>query len=400
MKRRDRVMRSLEFQEERRVPMDLGGMRSTSVSCFVYTALRAHLGLPEGLPMIYDDGQMLAIPEPDVLDALDCDVVFVDGTYSNAFDEKDKFEYYDFNKRLPALVRDRSVYRAEKDGTILRGDQKMAPTGTVFNVEHAGQVFDLENLYMPLLAQFESQMKSMLLTDRRAEEVALLCRKVRESTDRAVFLNSYEMFLDFVGGVANGSMICLMEPEYMHKVNQIRMETYIQNFEKLVPMVRENVDIILSGNNDMGTQNATIASPEILDDIFIRYFKQGNEVIHRLAPGMKTFLHCCGAVYNLMDPIIDAGFDILNPVQWTAGDKTYRQWKDKARNRITLWGGGVDSQHLLPLGSVEEIAGQVREVVSYMKRDGGFVFCNIHNLTAEVSPEKIQAIYEAAKTVV
>ena len=397
MKRRDRVVSSLNFKETDRVPMDLGGMRSTSISCFRYSELRRYLGLKEGLPLIYDDGQMLAIPEPDVLDALDIDVVFVDGTYSNAFDETSKFQYYDFNGRLPAMVKDNSVYSVLEDGTIARGDQLMPSTGTVFDIEHGGQIFDMENLYMPPLKDFEAQMKRMLLTDEKAEEVAMLCRKVRESTDRAVFLNSYEMFLDFVGGVANGSILCIMEPEYMKKVNEIRVEHYIKNYEKLIPLVKENIDIILSGNNDMGTQNATIAAPEVLNDIFIRYFKMGNEVIHKLAPHLKTFLHSCGAIYNIMDHIIDAEFDIMNPVQWSSGDKTYKEWKDKARNRITLWGGGADSQHTLPYGTILEIQDEVKEVVSYMKKDGGFVFCNIHNITAEVSPEKVKTIYSAAK---
>jgi len=110
MKRRDRVIKALNFEETARVPMDLGGMRSSSVSCFRYSELRKHLGLKEGLPLIYDDFQMLAIPEPDVLDALDCDVVFYDGRYSNAFDETEKFKYYDFNGRLPAMVADPSSY--------------------------------------------------------------------------------------------------------------------------------------------------------------------------------------------------------------------------------------------------------------------------------------------------
>jgi uroporphyrinogen decarboxylase len=94
--------------------------------------------------------------------------------------------------------------------------------------------------------------------------------------------------------------------------------------------------------------------------------------------------------------VIESGFDILNPVQWCAGTPTYRDWKDKARNRIALWGGGVNSQITLPLGTVADVDAEVREVVKYMSADGGYVFCNIHNILAEVTADKVITMYGAA----
>ena len=111
---------------------------------------------------------------------------------------------------------------------------------------------------------------------------------------------------------------------------------------------------------------------------------------------MKTFFHSCGAVYTLIDDIIDSGFDVLNPVQWTAGGRHWREWKDKGRGRIALWGGGVDTQTTLPLGSIEAIERQVREVVGYFQQDSGYIFCAIHNILAEIAPEKVIALYRAA----
>jgi len=399
MKRRDRVISALNFKETKRVPMDLGGMRSTSVSCFRYSELRKYLNLKDGLPMIYDDFQMLAIPEPDVLDTLDCDVVFVDGTYSNAFDEADKFKFYDFNGRLPALVADPSAYTVLDSGTILKDDKSMPVGSTVFDSPHGGHVFDLSNIYMEPLEDLRAGLEQKMLSDREIENLALLCRNVREATDRAVFLNGYEVNLNFIGGIANGSMLCLLEPEYVKDYNRIKAEYMASQMEKIIKAVGGNIDLVLSGNQDMGTQNTTIISPDLIDEMIMPYFKIMNDAVHNANPNMKTFLHSCGAIYDVMDSVIDAGFDILNPVQWTAGGHSFKEWKDKSRNRITLWGGGVDSQHVLPLGTIEEIEKQVAEVVPYMKKDGGFVFCNIHNLTAEVGPEKISAIYKTAKSI-
>lgn len=398
MKRRDRVLKALNFEETTRVPMDLGGMRSSSVSCFRYRELREYLGLKDGLPLIYDDFQMLAIPEPDVLDTLDCDVVFYDGRYSNAFDETEKFKYYDFNGRLPAMVANPSSYEVMENGTILKDGKSMPEGSTVFDSPHGGHGFDIDNVYKIPLDDLRAELEQKILTDRQLEEFAIGCRSVREATDRAVFLNGFEVNLNFIGGIANGSMLCLLEPEYVKSYNSMKAEYTAAHMERLIKVAGENIDLVLSGNQDMGTQNTTIVSPDIIDEMILPYFKVVNDAVHGANPNMKTFLHSCGAIFDVIDGVIDAGFDILNPVQWTAGGHSYREWKDKARNKLTLWGGGVDSQHLLPLGTIEEIKDQVREVVPYMKKDGGFVFCNIHNLTAEVTPDKIKAIYDTART--
>ncbi|MEI8242873.1 MAG: hypothetical protein WCI17_06365 [bacterium] len=109
--------------------------------------------------------------------------------------------------------------------------------------------------------------------------------------------------------------------------------------------------------------------------------------------------HSCGAIYDLLDGVLAAGFDALNPVQWSAGSATYRQWKDKARGRLTLWGGGVNTQTTLPFGRVADIEREVRQVVPCLAAASGYVFCAIHNLLAEIPPEKVIALYRTAKNV-
>jgi len=100
----------------------------------------------------------------------------------------------------------------------------------------------------------------------------------------------------------------------------------------------------------------------------------------------------------MLDGIMAAGFDALNPVQWSAGSATYQQWKDKARGRLTLWGGGVNTQTTLPFGTVADVQREVRQVVPCLAADSGYIFCAIHNILAEVPPEKVLALYRTAKT--
>ncbi len=395
MSRRQCVLDAINFIETTKVPKDLGGMRSTSISCFNYRALRKELRLEDRLPMVYDDGQMLAIPESDVLDALDCDVAFIQENSTNAYDVRNKFKPYNFNNRLEALVLNPEKYIVLDNGTIMNNDHLMPPSAVVFNLPHAGQKFDVHNLYKKPLTQLKEELDRAIITPKRLENLVRSCEKARKSTDRAIFLGGIELFLDFVGGVANGSMLILLEPEYVHEVYKMRTEYAIKNYERVIPFIKDYVDIILSGNNDMGTQKATIIAPHLNKEFFTDYFKQGNDVIHSLAPSMKTFLHSCGAIYEILDYVIEANFDIVNPVQWTAGGHSYKEWKDKGRKKITFWGGGVDSQHVLPLAKPSEVARQAKEVTKYMKKDGGFIFGNIHNITAEITPENIIAMYRA-----
>jgi uroporphyrinogen decarboxylase len=227
-----------------------------------------------------------------------------------------------------------------------------------------------------------------------------LCRRVRESSDRAVFMN--DGLLQIPIGVAGWSglaifpILCVTEPDFVAELHELVTEHALANLRALLPEIGPYVDIIMVAADDWGTQTNTIASPQVFRKLFQPYYTRFNEEIHALAPGVKSFLHSCGAIYNIIDMIIDARFDILNPVQWSAGKQSYQEWKDKARGRIALWGGGVNSQATLPLGTVEDVAQETREVTSYLGQDGGYVFCNIHNILAEIAPEKVVAMYQAS----
>ena len=140
---RDRVLRALNFQTTDRVPLDLGGMRSTGISAFAYPKLVAALGLPPRRPKVEDTGQMLALPDLDVLDALGCDVVTICDDAANAFEQPELWHDYDFNGRLPARVRQPSAFEALPDGTIVQGNSRMVPDSVVFDAPHGGQPLDL-----------------------------------------------------------------------------------------------------------------------------------------------------------------------------------------------------------------------------------------------------------------
>ncbi len=397
---RECVLRALNFQTPDRMPKDLGGMRSTSISAFAYPRLVAALGLPPRRPRVEDTGQMLALPDLDVLDALEIDVVTILDGVTNAFAQPELWHEYDFNGRLPALVRHPKNFRTLPDGTILQGrSQRMPPSSYVFDEEHGGQPLDLSAELPKLdLQQFRQAMHASLIQDAQIVATRDLCRRVRESTERAVFFNdnalSAGIGIGAYSGLAIFPMLCLTEPDYVAELHEIATERALANIRALLPEIAPYIDIIMLTADDWGTQRNLIASPKVYRELFLPYYRRLTDECHRIAPQVKIFMHSCGAIYDLIDLIIESGFDVLNPVQWCAGKHSYRDWKDKARGRIALWGGGVNSQVTLPRGSVDDVRHEVAAVTAYLNQDGGYVFCNIHNILAEIAPEKVLAMYK------
>ncbi len=400
---RERVIKALNFQVPDRIPKDLGGMRSTCISAFAYPRLVTALGLPPRLPRLEDTGQMLAVPDLDVLDALDIDIVTILDGVTNAFEQPGIWHDYDFNGRLPAQVRWPGNFTAQPDGSILqRGQSRMVPDSYVFDDEHGGQPLDLSDDLPKLdLVEYDHYLNDHLLKDERIATLRDLCRRVRGSSDRAVFFNdgSVQVPIGIGGysGVAIFPMICLTEPDYVTELHEIATERTLKNIRALLPEIRDNIDVLILSADDWGTQNNLFASPKIYQKLFLPYYRRLNDECHHIAPDVKIFLHSCGAIYNLIDLIVESGFDILNPVQWSAGGHSYQEWKDKARGRIVLWGGGVNSQVTLPLGTVEDVRREAAAASQALGEGGGYVFCNVHNILAEIAPEKVIAMYEAVQ---
>ncbi|MBT3275903.1 MAG: hypothetical protein HN368_22330 [Spirochaetales bacterium] len=402
MTRRERVINAVDFKAVDQVPKDLGAMASTGISCFAYPHLVRALGLPERLPRVYDTGQMLALPDVDVLDALDCDVITV-GTdrYTNAFEEPERWFEYDFNGRLPALVMNPESFENMPDGSIQQNKtSRMVPGAYVFDAPHAGQEFDMSaDLPYEDLDEMRVKLAASLISDEAVDSIAAYCRRIRNSTDRAIMFTGLRAGIGYPYGIPSWSMMCISDPDYVKRVHEIVIDHATAGFSKLLPALNDSVDIFMLNADDQGLQTGTILPPDLFRELYTPYYRRANDASKAAAPNIKTFLHCCGAVYDILDGIIDSGFDILNPVQWSAGKQSFREWKDKSRNRIAFWGGGVNSQTTLPLGTVEDVEKEVREVVACMKEDTGFVFNSIHNILAEIPPEKIIGMFKSAAEV-
>ena len=402
----ERVRAALRFEPTDRTPRDLAGMRSTGISAFAYPDLVRALGLPPRLPRVYDVGQMLALPDRDVLDALDCDVVPVEGDEcTNAFDEPQKWHEYDFGGRLPALVRNPHQFQVQGDGTVTatssgrpdgEHDLRM-PTGSyVFDALHGGQPIDLaSDLPMVDLDVVRERHAESLINTERAVAVGAYCARARAATTRAIMFAGLSARLGYPGGFPHWSMICLTEPDYVHACHEIATDAAVRQVELLLPQIAGSVDVLMLNADDQGLQDRTILPPALYRELYVPYYRKVTDAVHRIAPDVKCFLHSCGAVYDLIDDFAAGGFDVLNPVQWSAGGHSAAEWRERAGSRLALWGGGVNTQSTLPLGSVQDVRDEVRRTVAALSSGSGYVFCAIHNLLAEIPGEKVVAMYGA-----
>jgi uroporphyrinogen-III decarboxylase len=160
--------------------------------------------------------------------------------------------------------------------------------------------------------------------------------------------------------------------------------------------VGDNIDVLFVCGTDFGTQASTFCSVPAFRDLYFPYYQRVNEWVHRHT-SWKTFKHSCGSVIRFIDPFVEAGFDILNPVQCSAAGMEPRNLKEKYGDRVVFWGAGVDTQHVLPFGTPREVREQVLERCGIFARDGGFVFNTIHNVQAETPVENIVAMFDAVR---
>jgi uroporphyrinogen-III decarboxylase len=160
--------------------------------------------------------------------------------------------------------------------------------------------------------------------------------------------------------------------------------------------VGDAVDAVFLCGTDFGTQTSTFCSTATFRDLYFPYYKKLNDWIHRHT-GWKCFKHSCGAVERFIPSFIEAGFDILNPVQCSATGMAAEHLKEKFGDRLTFWGGGVDTQRTLPFGTPEQVRREVLERCETFSRGGGFVFNSIHNVQAGTPVANIVAMFEAVR---
>ena len=196
--------------------------------------------------------------------------------------------------------------------------------------------------------------------------------------------------------IAEWYMSLILRPDYIKTMFEKQTEIAIENLRRLHEVIGDNIDVVYVCGTDFGTQNSTFCAPAQFDDLWMPYYKRINKWMHENTT-WKTFKHSCGAVESFMSRFIEAGFDIINPVQISATGMDPVHLKNTYGKDLVFWGGGIDTQSILPYASPEEIRENVLRLCEIFAKDGGYVFNTVHNIQANVPVENLVAMINAVK---
>jgi hypothetical protein len=199
-----------------------------------------------------------------------------------------------------------------------------------------------------------------------------------------------------IRGVEEWYVSTVLRRNYIYQVFERQCEIALHNLAKIHEVVGDHVDAVFITGTDFGTQNGPFISPKAYRNLYKPFHIEVNNWVHKHT-AWKTFIHSCGSIWQLLDDIVDAGFDVLNPVQTTAADMNPTALKAKYGDRVTFWGGGIDTQHTLPFGTPDQVRQAVHERMCIFGPGGGFVFNPIHNVQAGVPVENLLALYRAVQ---
>jgi len=237
-----------------------------------------------------------------------------------------------------------------------------------------------------------------IISDERLEYLNIRAKWLHDNTDYAIMaafggnilergqsLRGWDTFLmDLAGN--QGFAEYLMDK---------MVESHITNLERFFGAVGDYIQVVQMGD-DLGTQARPQLRPALYHETIHPRHKAVYGWVHEHYPEVAVFLHCCGSIYDLIPDLIDEGVDALNPVQTSAAKMDPARLKSDFGKEITFWGGGCDTQSVLPNATPDEIRRHVRERVAIFKPGGGFVFNQVHNVQAGVPPENVVAVYETA----
>lgn len=411
----ERVQTALGHNQPDRIPLDLGGSAVTGMSVASVYLLRQALELdPPGTPVkVIEPYQMLGEIAPDLLDVLGVDVVLLGSPRTMFGFRNENWKEWDFNG-TPVLVPEGFNTDPEPDGSLLmypEGDRSAPPSG---HMPAGGYYFDTI-VRQPLIDEERLDPQDNLqefepVSDSDLEWFASEYRRLSSESDRAILAS--------FGGTAFGDIALVPVPwvkqprgirdiaewymstatrrDYVWQVFERQCEIGLANLEKIARVVGDRVAAAFITGTDFGTQSGPFISPKAYRDLFKPFHKEVNNWVHAHTP-WKTFIHSCGSVAAFIPDFIEAGFDILNPVQTTAADMAARSLKERFGDRLVFWGGGVDTQKTLPFGTPDEVRLEVEERMKIFGAGGGFVFNTVHNVQSRVPVENLVALYETVQ---
>lgn len=415
MTSRQRLQETLDHREPDRVPVDFGSTAVTGMHVSIVHRLRQRvLGDPNYMVKVIEPYQMLGEIDDDLRAALGIDVIGVRPRKSMFGTEARDWKPFTLFDGTPCLVPGKFNVTPAPDGgwyIYPEGDTTVPPSG---HMPHGGYFFDSIIRQQPIIEEkLDPEDNVQEFKDFGADDIEYYRDGVEWLRQRmdygsllvipgtgfgdialvpAPFLKSPKGIRD----VAEWYISTKTRRNYVHKVFERQCEIALRNIDVLIDTFGDLVQVAYVTGTDFGTQRGPFISVETYRELFKPFHRIINEHIHRRTR-WKTFIHSCGSVYRFIPDFIDAGFDILNPVQCSAAEMDPVRLKSEFGKDIVFWGGGVDTQRTLPFGTPAQVYNEVRERLAVFSPGGGFVFNAVHNIQGNVPIENVLAIFDAIR---
>lgn len=418
MTSRERVIMTLNHMTPDRVAIDLGATNATGISAVVYNKLKKLMGMSDGQIKVTDIMQQLAEVEVEVLDKLGGDVVMLrklamtmgvpfksfkpgkltDGTeclqaetFNPVMNEQGDLLMYKITDGSDRL----HPYRLNEDPELFDKGRVVAklPKGS-----HA-----FCRVYHPL-AEVETieELDKFGFPEMDDEELEFLKKEaimLYETTDKAIcgifHGNIFEMGQVYWGYQKFFENLVL-EPEMILHFFERRTAAFLRDLDKYLKVVGQYIQVI-DFCDDLGTQNSLLLSPNMYREMIKPFHAKLFGFVRKNYPDIKVFFHSCGAIFELIPDLIEAGVQILNPVQITASGMDPKRLKKEFGNQVVFWGGGVDTQYTLNNGTVDDVKKMAKEMLDVFSPGGGYVFSQVHNIESCVPAKNVLAAFETAK---
>lgn len=412
---RDKVRCALNHQNAGSIPVDFGSTAVTGIHCRIVEALRNYYGLAPRPVKIVDAFQMLGEIDAELAEKIGVDCIGIGGP-KDIFDlDTTRMHKQTTPWGQRVLVPEAMDLTPDMRGDVYvyaGGDQNYPPSAVMpkgcyfINAIERQQPIEEDRL------DSEDNVEEFgLLTEN---DLAYYCAEADKAyqTGRAVVASFGGTALGdvaFVPGmglkqpkgirsVVEWYMSTTMRQDYLHQVFEKEIDIAIANYEKLWAALGDKIDVVLTCGTDFGSQESQFCSIDTFRELWLPHYRRMNDWIHQHTT-WKIFKHSCGAIIPILPGLIEAGFDIINPVQINAKDMDSRRLKEEFGSQLTFWGGGVDTQKILPFGTPDEIRRHVMGQCEILGRDGGFVFNAVHNVQANVPVDNVVAMFDALKDI-
>ena len=373
---RERVITALNFRTPDRVPIDLGGFQ-TGIHKKAYIELLRYLNRDEELIML-DPVQQLVRPSEHILELFHVDIRYVTARGPK-----------DFDGSIKENLRNGKLWHDLKD-----------EFGVIWSMPDEQQLY-MDISHHPLADASIKDIAAYPFPDGKdASRFEGLREKVlylRNNTNYAISTGIGGVIYEigwYMRGLERWYMDMLENPEFCETLLDRILQFWMDYYSGFMKEIGDIIDVVMIGD-DLAGQSGPLFSPDFYKQVVKPRQKQLVEHIHSLTEA-KIWYHTCGSCLEYIPELIDNGVDILNPVQINAAGMDPVKLKQAYGDKLVFWGGGVDSQGVLPFSAPENVKADVRANMEAFKAGGGYVFNNVHNIQAGVPPENIIAMYEAA----